>query len=99
MRVFTTKEGHSIDLESVFAVSQLRFDWRSDYGVHSHESDWYVQLGVKGKEQPLKFSLGCAPTVLRTDTYDSVQEKRSKSSNYARMEYTRLMEKWTYEPK
>jgi hypothetical protein len=98
MKVFTTLSGDSIDLGSVFAISQLLFDWRSEYGVHSHESNWYVQLGIKGKEEPLKFSLWCCPAVLRTDDYDCVQKKRQKTAEEARDEYERLMVEWTQEP-
>lgn len=98
MKIFTTLDGDHIDLESVFSISQLLFDWLSTYGVHSHESDWHVLMGIKGKEQPLKFSLGCGPSVLNIDDYDCVQRKRQKSAVEARDEYDRLMVEWTQEP-
>jgi hypothetical protein len=98
MKIFTTKDGTLIDLGVVFSISNLRFDWRSEYGVHSYESDWYVMLGVKSKEQPLKFSLGCGPEVRSTDDYECVQEKRRKSDLHARKEYTRLIEEWACKP-
>ena len=95
MKIFTTLDGDSIDLESVFAISRLLFDWCSDYGIYSHEKGWYAQLGIKGKEQLLKFSLGCASTVDRTDSYDRAQVKRRGCAAKAEKEYRRLMTEWT----
>lgn len=99
MNVFTTKCGNSIDLDTVFAISQLLFDWRSEYGIHSYESDWYVLLGIKGTVQELKFSLGCGPIVRGADNYECVQKKRCKSANEAGREHRRLKDEWTKEPK
>ena len=96
MKVFTTKYGNSIDLDAVFAISQLMFDWRSEYGIHSYESDWYVLLGIKGTVQLLKFSLGCGPSVFTTDDYECVQSKRHKSAAEANAWHARLKYEWTH---
>ena len=95
MNIFETKNGDSLDLDSVVFISKLDYDFLSGYGFHSHRSDYFVNIKAEGLE-PFQFYLvyGSEGDFRMKDTWEETRKKEEKLSKLAEKERLRLMLQW-----